>query len=56
MKLAIPDLAPTWCMAITYAIRGAQGSEVTGEINNTIHQLGAAAARGADKNASPRGK
>ena len=38
--LAIPDLAPTWCMAITYAIRGADGSEVAGEIHNTIHQLG----------------
>ena len=41
VELAIPNLAPTWCMAITYAIRGAGGSEVTGEIHNTIHQLGA---------------
>jgi putative heme-binding domain-containing protein len=40
VELAIPSLAPTWCMAITYAIRGAEGSEATGEIHNTIHQLG----------------
>jgi hypothetical protein len=44
IELAIPSLAPTWCMAITYAIRGASGSEVTGEIHNTIHQLGAGGA------------
>jgi putative heme-binding domain-containing protein len=38
--LAIPKLAPMWCMAITYSIRAVDGSEVAGEINNTIHQLG----------------
>ena len=46
--LAIPDLAPTWCMAITYAIRAADGSEVAGEIDNTIHQLGDAVAVGSN--------
>ena len=39
VRLAIPNLAPTWCMAITYAIRAVDGSEVAGEIDNTIHQL-----------------
>ncbi len=42
--LAIPNLAPTWCMAITYAIQAADGSEVAGEIDNTIHQVGSAGA------------
>ena len=38
--LSIPNLAPTWCMAIKYTIRAADGSAVVGEIDNTIHQLG----------------
>jgi hypothetical protein len=42
--LAIPNLASTWCMAITYAIQAAHGSAVAGEINNTIHQIGVAKA------------
>jgi hypothetical protein len=31
-------------MSITYSIRAADGLEVTGEINDTIHQLPAALA------------
>jgi hypothetical protein len=42
--LALPKLAPTWCMAINYAIRAADGATVAGEINNTIHELGGAGA------------
>jgi putative heme-binding domain-containing protein len=38
--LEIPDLRPTWCMEITYAIRGESGRPITGAIDNTIHQLG----------------
>ncbi len=45
VKLVIPNLAPTWCMAITYAIKGARGTDVSGEINNTIHWLGAGPSR-----------
>ena len=45
VMLAIPNLAPTWCMAISYAIRAADGSEVAGEINNTIHPFGDTGAR-----------
>ncbi len=37
--LEIPDLRPTWCMEITYAIRGASGEAVVGTIDNTIHGL-----------------
>ena len=44
--LAIPDMAPTQCMAITYSIRAVDGSNVAGEIDNTIHQLGEAVAVG----------
>ena len=40
VELMIPDLAPTWCMAITYVIKSAGGLDVEGEIHNTIHQLG----------------
>jgi hypothetical protein len=38
--LAMPGIAPTWCMEITYAIQGADGTAVTGSIHNTIHHLG----------------
>ncbi len=38
--LEIPDIRPTWCMEIIYAIRGASGEAVEGAIDNTIHRLG----------------
>ena len=38
--LEIPDLRPTWCMEITYAIRAESGEPVEGAIHNTIHHLG----------------
>jgi hypothetical protein len=38
--LEIPDLRPTWCMEISYAIRGESGEVIEGTIDNTIHQLG----------------
>ena len=38
--LEVPDLRPTWCMEITYAIRGEGGEPVEGAIDNTIHRLG----------------
>ena len=37
--LEIPDLRPTWCMEITYAIRAESGEPVEGVIHNTIHHL-----------------
>ena len=37
--LEIPGIAPTWCMEITYRIKGAAGEPVEGVIHNTIHQL-----------------
>ena len=40
VSLEIPDIRPTWCMEITYAIRGASGEPVEGAIDNTIHRLG----------------
>ncbi|HVX13791.1 MAG TPA: DUF6797 domain-containing protein [Pirellulales bacterium] len=40
--LELPDIAPTWCMAIDYRLKAADGSPVVGEINNTIHRLEAA--------------
>jgi hypothetical protein len=47
--LTMPEIAPTWCMEVTYALRGADGTEVSGAIDNTIHRLrGAAAAPRAD--------
>jgi hypothetical protein len=46
--LAMPEIAPTWCMEITYAIRGADGSDVTGTIDNTIHHLRDTAPAAAD--------
>ncbi len=38
--LEIPDLSSTWCMEITYAIRGALGEPVEGAIDSTIHRVG----------------
>lgn len=37
--LAIPDVRPTWCMEISYAIRGKAGERVVGRIDNTIYHL-----------------
>jgi putative heme-binding domain-containing protein len=37
--LAMPQIAPTWCMELGYAINGADGSAVKGAIHNTIHHL-----------------
>ena len=39
MVLEIPGLHPTWCMEITYRIKGRGGEPVDGVIHNTIHQL-----------------
>jgi glucose/arabinose dehydrogenase len=38
--LEIPELRPTWCMEVTYAIHAEGGEPVEGVIHNTIHQLG----------------
>ena len=40
ITLEIPNLQPTWCMEITYAIRSKAGDPVEGVIDNTIHRLG----------------
>jgi glucose/arabinose dehydrogenase/mono/diheme cytochrome c family protein len=37
--LEIPDLRPTWCMEVTYAIRAETGEPVEGVIHNTIHHI-----------------
>ena len=38
--LKIPELRPTWCMEVSYAIRAESGEPVVGVIHNTIHHLG----------------
>jgi hypothetical protein len=42
LSLHIPDLRPTWCMEIAYAVRAASGEPVVGLIHNTVHALGEA--------------
>ncbi|MCP3915264.1 MAG: heme-binding protein [bacterium] len=37
--LAVPDIAPTWCMEIRYELSSAAGEPVRGKIHNTIHRL-----------------
>ncbi|MFI5386281.1 MAG: hypothetical protein ACHQ50_09185 [Fimbriimonadales bacterium] len=37
--LEIPELRPTWCMEVSYAIRAKSGEPVVGVIHNTIHHL-----------------
>lgn len=39
VTLAIPDIAPTWCMEIKYELTDAGGHPFTGTIHNTIHHL-----------------
>ena len=39
VRLNLPDLAPTWCMAITYRLNGVDGRVVAGVIHNTVHAL-----------------
>ncbi|MCE9548183.1 MAG: heme-binding protein, partial [Planctomycetia bacterium] len=41
VTLAIPKIAPTWCMEIRYTLRapGTDGKAINGVIHNTIHQL-----------------
>lgn len=38
--LTIPAIKPTWGMEIKYRIKGDDGKDVTGLVQNTIHQLG----------------
>jgi len=40
LTLAIGDMGPVWQMSIRYDLRGANGEQVVGEIQNTIHALG----------------
>ncbi len=40
VKLLIPDIAPTWCMEIVYALQTGEGKPLQGRIHNTIHGLG----------------
>jgi putative heme-binding domain-containing protein len=40
LSLKVPDLRPTWCMEIKYALRSADGKPVAGIIHNTIHEPG----------------
>ncbi|MEO1998985.1 MAG: hypothetical protein ABGZ17_27370, partial [Planctomycetaceae bacterium] len=40
VTLQIPELGPTWCMEIKYAIKSSNGQPVNGVIHNTIHKLG----------------
>ena len=42
VTLAIPQLAPTHCMEITWKLRDAAGTGFRGNINHTIHALGKA--------------
>lgn len=39
VRLELPDLAPTWCMSISYILQGRNGAPVKGLIHNTVHSL-----------------
>jgi hypothetical protein len=39
--LTIPQIKPTWGMEIQYQLKDDKGKDVTGLVQNTIHQLGA---------------
>ena len=38
VSITLPDIAPTWCMEISYELKSAEGTSFTGSINNTIHE------------------
>jgi putative heme-binding domain-containing protein len=40
VTLEIADMKRTWCMAIEYAVKAADGATVRGAIHNTVHKLG----------------
>ena len=40
IMITIPDIKPVWQMEIAYGIKGKNGEEVKGIIQNTIHNLG----------------
>ncbi len=40
IRLSIPDIAPTWCMEVVYAVQTMDGKPLQGKIHNTIHALG----------------
>ena len=54
--LAMPEIAPTWCMEITYAVKGSDGTEVKGTIDNTIHRLRDVAPTASVRSGSSRGE
>jgi putative heme-binding domain-containing protein len=39
VTLGLPEVRPSWCMEIKYALKGARGEDVVGAIHNTIHRL-----------------
>ncbi len=39
LRIKIPNLKPVWQMSIRYALEGANGESVGGEIQNTIHEI-----------------
>lgn len=39
VTLIIPDIKPTWCMQIAYKLKGKNGNEFSGVIQNTVHKL-----------------
>ena len=39
ITLRIPEIEPTWCMEIKYWLKAADGKDVEGLIQNTIHHL-----------------
>jgi hypothetical protein len=37
--LEIPDLEPTWCAAVTWDLKAADGTPVKGEMHHTVHRV-----------------
>lgn len=39
VRLAVPNLRPSWCLETKYTLRGASGEDVSQRIHHTIHNL-----------------
>lgn len=40
VSLRLPEIAPTWCMQISYKLKTQSGKTITGTVQNTVHVLG----------------
>jgi hypothetical protein len=48
LRLEVPDLAPTWCFELEYALQSPDGAKVEGVLDGTLHALPAPGGAGSN--------